>query len=151
MEEEIGYQQRAMRCRSSAGSRAGALTRCVRSLTDEADVHRVYYRPKHACAHLKHCNGRGECFLGKCFCGASFSGDRCEVAKERHAECSLRSDACFRHQKHGRARVSLERWQRASWAEESWWESNRGASDDHSAEMLGMFQRYRSVPAHLAH
>ena len=150
MEHEISYQQQVMRCRT-ASKAAGALTKCVRSIATNPEVHRIYYKKKHACAALEHCNGRGECFLGKCFCGASFSGDRCEIAKERHAECSLRSDSCFRNQKNGRVRVSLERWQRASWAEESWWDSNSGATDDHSKSMIDAFSQYRNVPAHLGH
>ena len=44
---------------------------------------------------------------------------------------------------HGRARVSLERWQRASWAEESWWSQSNmraSASPAHGGAMLTTFQ-----------
>jgi hypothetical protein len=63
------------------------------------------------------------------------SGKRCEQRAVQVAVCSLRSDACFRHAEHGRVRVSLERWQRAQWAEEDWWSSkeNLVATDDHGA------------------
>ena len=64
----------------------------------------------------------------------------------------MRSDSCFRHAVHGRAHVSLERWQRASWAEESWWAAKAGRNNDksdHGEAMLQQFHQFKVSAARL--
>jgi hypothetical protein len=114
----------------------------------------LHFQRKHACAHLDYCSGRGDCFLGKCFCSGPYDGDRCERARADHPRCTLQSDSCFRHPMHGRPRVSLERWQRASWAEESWWAAAAGRkadTSDHGEAMRLEFRNYARVPDNLGH
>jgi hypothetical protein len=105
----------------------------------------------HAVTSTTHCSGHGECYLSQCFCGAPFAGERCERTSKQPA-CSLRCDDCFRHLTHGRARVSLERWQRASWAEATWWgASKQRGNDDHAGAMAGQFQEFKALPHRLGH
>ena len=154
-EEEIAQQQRLLKCRPLMDSKSpGAFTKCAREVASTPETFALHYRQKHACAHLDHCNGRGECFLGRCFCAPHRFGDRCEQMTPKTPACSLLSDACFRSRANGRARVSLERWQRASWAEESWWSSQSVTSNersDHGDAMKAAFSSYRRVPSRLGH
>lgn len=144
-------QQRAMECKLINPREPGDPTRCMRTMTEDPSVHQLHYRQKHACSHLDHCSGHGECYLRQCFCGAPFAGERCERTPKQPA-CSLRCDDCFRHLTHGRARVSLERWQRASWAEATWWgASKQRGNDDHAGAMAGQFQEFKALPHRLGH
>ena len=147
-EHEERMQQRAIACKRNRKDLAGGLTRCMRKLDDEEETHRLHFAPKAACAHLDHCNGRGDCFLGACFCFGHFHGKRCEQAAPVRPRCSMRSDSCFRSPMHGRPHVTMERWQRASWAEESWWDSaadRKGDTSDHGGAMLAAFDNFRKV------
>jgi hypothetical protein len=150
LEFEVAVQQRAMECRLAA-IQPGDLTRCMRGLTSSPSVHAVHFRPKHGCQHLDHCSARGDCFMGSCFCAASYAGPRCEQTTQPSPRCSLHSDDCFRSEEYGRPRVSLERWQRASWAEEGYWGGRQQSSDDHAAAALATFHGFRNLPRKLGH
>jgi len=155
-EHEVAMQQKALACHVAAKRQGtpGRFTPCMRELGAQPMTHALYSRPKAACSHLDYCSGRGDCFLGRCFCFGPFAGARCEQQRGPFPACSLQSDSCFRNAQHGRSRISLERWQRASWAEESWWNSkgsNAASTGDHAEEMVAAFRQFAKLPNELGH
>jgi hypothetical protein len=131
----------------------GDLTLCLRPLLDDPNFHQpVLYLPKAACAANDFCNGRGACFLGKCFCNPGWSGPGCSAKSAiARGRCAMNSDECYRHPTYGRTVIPLERWKRAQWAETAWWtaEDHQADKDDHAGATISLFEGYKNVPEDL--
>ena len=135
------------------GQPKGTLSDCLRPLINARPFVRLDYVPHQLCEKFEFCNGRGTCFLGKCFCAPGWNGTRCDENAESVLPCSVSKDQCFRHKSYGVARISLERWHRAQIAETMWWTSpnNTASSDDHANIAVENFELYRTVPDYLGH
>jgi SAM-dependent methyltransferase len=128
---------------------AGPLTPCMRNVSEAHPPPPAAWAPRAWCgdAAQRFCSGAGACFLGRCFCRAGRAGAACdEEAAAPVPACSLRSDACFRTSA-GVARVSLERWTRAQWAEAAYWAAPERAGDDNdnAGDSYALFSGYVGV------
>ena len=83
-EQELAAAE-TMSCVTRArGQPKGTLSDCLRPLINARPFVHLDYVPHKLCAKFEFCNGRGTCFLGKCFCAPGWNGTRCDENGTRH-------------------------------------------------------------------